>query len=60
MMTDTRDDQRAEIELKIQAHRKWLVTETAGSVSLTTAQYAKWRAELTALQAEQRRVVAQS
>ena len=55
-MADGRDDQRADIERQIQAHRQWLVTNTEGASPLTASQYAKWRAELTALEAKQRRL----
>ena len=51
-MTDERDAQRAAIERKLQAHRQWLVTATRGR-SLTTTEYAAWRAKLMALQAAQ-------
>jgi hypothetical protein len=56
MIADTRDEQRAAIDRKIQVHRQWLVTATAGGGTLTSPEYAKCRAELTAIQAEQRRL----
>jgi hypothetical protein len=48
-MTDARASQRADIARKIEEHRQWLVTATEYPASLTSSQYGKWRAELTAL-----------
>jgi hypothetical protein len=56
-MVDARDQQRSDNALKICAHRDWLVTQTEHAHSLTSPQYAKWRATLRTLEAEQRRLV---
>jgi len=55
-MAEDRDTQRVAIAGKIAAHRQWLAAQTQASGSLSTVQYAQWRAQLTALQAEQKRL----
>jgi hypothetical protein len=55
-MTSDRDLQRADVARQIAAHRQWLAVATQGAVSFTAPQYAKWRAQLTVLQTEEKRL----